>query len=73
MPKSHVFDPKQLRPVRDYCADGSLPFHLKTAERLCREGTIAAIKVGNTWCTTPEGVRGYFWNHANTAFRKVHH
>ena len=72
MPKSSlVFDPKQLRPVREFVADGSLPFHVKTAERFCREEIIAAVKVGNTWCTTPEAVRGYFWSHANRAFKKA--
>jgi hypothetical protein len=70
--KKSVFDPKDLRPVRDFCRDGTIPFHFKSAERLCRTGTIPAIKVGNYWCTTREAVRSYHWKHANKAFRESH-
>ena len=70
MQKLPVFNPRELRPVREFCADGSLPVHWKTAERFCRDGIIAAVKVGNTWHTTPEGVRGYFWLRANRPSKK---
>ena len=73
MPRSlPAFDPKQLRPMREFCADGSLPFHWKTGERFCRTGVIAAVKIGISWYTTPEAVRRYFWDHANETFKKNH-
>ena len=33
MPKPLIFDPKELRPVREFIADGTLPLHFKTVER----------------------------------------
>ena len=45
--KKPLFDPKDLLPVRELCRDGTIPFHVKSAERLCRIGAIPAIKVGN--------------------------
>jgi hypothetical protein len=45
MSKQVIFDPKELRSVRDFIADGSLPYHPKTVERFCRDGVLPAIKV----------------------------
>jgi hypothetical protein len=70
--KQSAFNPKDLRPVKDLCHDGTIPFHSKSAERLCRTGAIPAIKVGNRWCTTKDAARGYFWRRANKAFRESH-
>lgn len=70
--KKPLFDPKDLLPVRELCRDGTIPFHVKSAERLCRIGAIPAIKVGNRWCTTKDAARGYFWRRANKAFRESH-
>ena len=70
--KKLSFNPRELRPVRDLCADGTLPLHTKSAERLCRIGVIPAIKVGNLWFTTPSGIRGFYWGKANKAFRETH-
>jgi hypothetical protein len=70
--KKLLFDPKDLIPCRDLCRDGTLPFHPKSAERLCRDGAIPAVKVGNNWCTTREAARAYHWKHANKAFKETH-
>jgi hypothetical protein len=72
MSKLPVFNPSDLKPVREFCADGTLPFHWKTAERFCRTGIIPAVKVGNEWRTNLAGVRHYFWSRANKAFQKIH-
>ena len=72
MPKSPVFDPLDLRPVREFVADGSLPFHIKTAEKFCRDKIIGSIKVGNRWCTTPADIRAFYWKKANAEFKKNH-
>jgi hypothetical protein len=73
MPKSHViFDPQQLRSVRDLQADGTIPYHWKTVERMCREGDLPAIKVGNRWCSTKDAVRNHLWKSANAAFKRAH-
>jgi len=71
MPKSPIFDPKQLRPVREFCADGTLPFHWKTCERLCREGELPTIKLGGCWRSTPDAIRAYLWKRGNATFRKL--
>jgi hypothetical protein len=68
--KKPLFEPKDLRPVREFVEDGTFPFHVKSAERLCRIGTIPAVKVGNNWCTTREAARAYHWKHANKAFKE---
>jgi hypothetical protein len=66
-----VFDPKELRPVRDFCADGTLALHPKSAERLCREGSLPAVKVGVAWRTTDAAIRAYIWKRSNAMFRKL--
>ena len=71
MSKSPVFDPKQLRPLRGFCADGTLPFNPKTCERLCREGVLPAIKIGNSWRTTPDAIRAFLWKRGNKTFQKL--
>ena len=71
MSKQVIFDPKELRSVRDFIADGSLPDHPKTVERFCREGVLPAIKVGNSWRTTLAAVRSYLWRSGNAAFKKL--
>jgi hypothetical protein len=70
MSKLTVFDPRELRPLRDFCADGSLPFHPKTAERLARDGDLPAVKIDG-WRTTPAAVRAYMWQRGNATFRKL--
>ena len=57
--------------MRKLCADGTIPFHSKTAERLCRAGNLPAVKVGNSWCTTPAAVRSFFWKKGNKTFQKL--
>ena len=71
MSKLPIFDPKDLRPVRELIAAGILPYHPKTAERFCREGVLPAMKIGNSWCTTPAAIRQFFWNKGNKSFRKL--
>lgn len=71
MPKPLIFDPKELRPVREFIADGTLPLHFKTVERFSRDGLLPAIKVGNSWHSTPAAVRTYLWKSGNAAFRKL--
>jgi hypothetical protein len=70
--QSTLFDVKDLIPIQDLCADGTIPFHHKSAERLCRVGALPAVKVGIRWCTTKNAAREYFWKHANMAFKKTH-
>ena len=70
--KVSVFDPRELRDVRALCKDGLIPYHHKTAERFCRDGDMAAIKVGTHWKTTESAARSFPWKRANPAFRKVH-
>ena len=67
-----VFDPRDLRTVRSLCADRTIPYHWKTAERFCREGKIPAVKIGLFWQTTEVAARTFLWKRANPAFRKVH-
>jgi hypothetical protein len=69
--KKSVFDPRDLRRVRDMCATGDAPFHWKTMERLCREGVFPATKVGNHWCTTDAAVRTFLWRTGNEMLRKL--
>ena len=70
--KKTAFDPKFLRPVKELCEERTIPLHSKSAERLCRDGAIPAVKVGNNWCTTVDAARAYFWQHANKAFKEAH-
>ena len=70
--KQPAFNPQDLRPVKELCADGTIPFHRKSVERLCRIGVMPAVKVGNNWSTTIVAARSYFWSRANTAFKETH-
>jgi hypothetical protein len=72
MAKNSVFDPRELRPVRELIADGSLPFHIKTVQKFCRDGVIAASKIGNDWRVSPAAIRNFYWQHGNKAFRETH-
>jgi hypothetical protein len=67
-----VFDPHDLRTVRSLCANGTIPYGHKSAERFCRKGDLPAIKIGTYWQTTETAVRAFLWKRANPAFRKVH-
>lgn len=69
--KQAAFNPQELRTLKELCADGTLRFHPKTAERLCRAGVIPALKYGNDWMTTPAAVRAFLWKRSNDAFRKL--
>jgi hypothetical protein len=71
MSKPSIFDPRELRPVREFCLDGTLALHPKSAERLCREGILPAVKVGVAWRTTPAALRSYLWQHSNKKFREL--
>jgi excisionase family DNA binding protein len=71
MSKKSVFDPKDLVPIRDLCADGTLRLHWRTCERLCHSGKLPAIKVGNSWHTTRDAVRAFFWKRGNAAFKEL--
>jgi hypothetical protein len=53
------------------CAEGMLRLHQRTCERFCREGRIPAIKVGNSWCTTPDAIRAFLFENANDKFKKL--
>jgi hypothetical protein len=70
MSKSKL-NPKDLRRVREMCADGSIPFHWKTAERLSRGGVLPAVKVGNFWCTMDAAVRAFLWQSGNEMLRRL--
>jgi len=74
MPKSKLpaFDPRELRTVRSLCANGLIPYHYKSAERFCREGELAAIKIGTYWKTTEVAARHFLWKRSNAEFKKVH-
>jgi hypothetical protein len=69
--KKSVFDPKDLRRLRDICASGDSPFHPKTLERLARAGALPAVKVGNYWCTTDAAVRTFLWRSGNEMLRRL--
>ena len=69
--KQALFNPQELRTIKELCADGTIRFHPKTAERLCRKGVIPAMKYGTAWHTTPAAVRAFLWKRGNEAFRKL--
>jgi hypothetical protein len=62
---------KNLRPLRDLCADGSCPLAYKTASIHAGKGDLPAVKIRNLWHSSEDLLRTYFYKGANKAARRV--
>jgi hypothetical protein len=66
-----LFDPKDLKPLTAFVADGTLRLHPNTAQRFARQGKLPAVKIGHTWLSTHAAIRSFCWKQGNGEFRNL--
>lgn len=66
-----IFNPRDLRPISELCAEGIIPQAWRTIRDLARRKKFPAVKVGGEWRTTEELARAYYYKGANSAARRL--